>query len=124
MARALHLDAGYTAGLLSGALTESPAIGTATEAIARLPLPEDQRALLTSHVAAADAVCYLFGVVMVILFLSEIAPRLLRIDLREEAKALERRYGIEPARPNLFFSLAPDRVAGLSASLPKPRPSA
>lgn len=102
VAKVLQLDAGYAAGLLSGALTESPAIGTATEAIAALPLPEDQRAVLTSHVAVADAVCYLFGVVIVIVFLSEIAPRLLRIDLREEALALERRYGIEQARPNLF----------------------
>ncbi|MFG1245179.1 aspartate:alanine exchanger family transporter [Xanthobacter flavus] len=102
IAKILDLDAGYAAGLLSGALTESPAIGTATEAISRLPLPEDQRALLTSHVAVADAVCYLFGVVFVVLFLSEIAPRLVKIDLREEAQALERSFGIESTRPNLF----------------------
>jgi len=34
------------AGLLSGALTQSPAIGTASEAINSLPLPQDQRTLL------------------------------------------------------------------------------
>jgi putative transport protein len=38
-------------GLLSGALTESPAIGTATEAIETLPLPEAERARLVSHIA-------------------------------------------------------------------------
>src|SRR3954466_15381599 len=40
MSKLLGLDPGYAAGLLSGALTESPAIGTATEAISQLPLPE------------------------------------------------------------------------------------
>ena len=33
MARLLKLDVGFSAGMLSGALTESPAIGTASEAI-------------------------------------------------------------------------------------------
>jgi putative transport protein len=36
VAKFLHLDPGYSAGLLSGALTESPTIGTASEAIRAL----------------------------------------------------------------------------------------
>jgi putative transport protein len=61
VARFLELDPGFAAGLLSGALTESPAMGTATEAINALPLPAADRTIMISHVAVADAVCYLFG---------------------------------------------------------------
>jgi putative transport protein len=43
MARVMRLDPGFAAGLLSGALTQSAAIGTATEAIMALPLPLTER---------------------------------------------------------------------------------
>ena len=77
VARFLGLDAGFAAGMLSGALKKSPAIGTASEAISALPLPEAERTRLISHIAVADAVCYLFGTFGLIVFLSDIAPRLL-----------------------------------------------
>jgi AspT/YidE/YbjL antiporter-like protein len=64
MARILGLDAGFAAGLLSGALTQSAAMGTATEAIGSLPLDEAAKAALVSHVAIADALCYVFGAAM------------------------------------------------------------
>ncbi len=94
VARTLGLDPGFAAGLTSGALTESPAMGTATEAINLLPLPEPERALLVAHVAVADAVCYVFGAVGVILFCSVVAPKLLGIDLKAEALKLEQQLGI------------------------------
>ena len=102
VAKFIGLDPGFAAGLLSGALTESPAMGTATEAINALPLPAADRTILVSHVAVADAVCYLFGAFFVILFCSQIGPKLLRIDLREEALQLERAYGIERGKAGLF----------------------
>ncbi|PSH61573.1 aspartate-alanine antiporter [Phyllobacterium sophorae] len=95
IAKALELDAGFAAGLVSGALTESPAMGTATEAINALPLLEDERARLVAHVAVADAVCYVFGAVGVILFCSLVAPKLLGIDLAAEALKLEQELGIK-----------------------------
>src|SRR3954452_9546739 len=102
VAKVLGLDPGYAGGLLSGALTESPAIGTATEAISHLPLPEEQRQLYASHVAVADAVCYLFGVIIVILFLSDVATPLMKVDLRAEAGELERKSCIQRSKANLF----------------------
>ena len=99
VARFLNLDPGFAAGLLSGGLTESPAIGTASEAINALPLPEAERSRLISHIAVADAVCYVFGTVGVILFCSSWAPRLLGIDLRAEAVKLEAELGITKSRP-------------------------
>jgi putative transport protein len=41
----------------------------------------------------ADAVCYIFGYASVIVFLSMIAPALLKIDLRTEALKLEQSLG-------------------------------
>ena len=77
-------------------------MGTATDAINSLPLPEAQRALYVAHVAVADAVCYLFGTVFVILFCSQLGPKLLRMDLKQEALDLERQYGIERTKPGSF----------------------
>jgi putative transport protein len=100
--RVLKLDPGFAAGLLSGALTQSAAMGTATDAINGLTnVPEAQRALFVSHIAVADAVCYIFGYAGVITFLTVVAPALLRIDLREEALKLEQSLGMTRSRPGL-----------------------
>lgn len=107
VAKYLNLDVGLAAGMLSGALTESPAIGTATEAIHSLPLPEAERAKLVSHVAVADALCYLFGAFGVIIFVSEIAPRLLGIDLKAAAAKLEEELGIDRSRPGIVSAWRP-----------------
>ncbi len=121
VSRMLDLDPGFAAGLVSGALTESPAMGTATEAINALPLPEAERARLVAHVGVADAVCYLFGALGVIIFCSVIGPRLLGVDLKAEALALERELGIERSSPGVAsvwrrfevraYRLAPDAPA-------------
>ena len=101
VAKVLGLDPGFAAGLMSGALTQSAAMGTATDAINALPLPEADRALLVAHIAVADAVCYIFGYAGVILFCTVIAPALLKIDLRTEALKLEQALGMKRAKPGL-----------------------
>ena len=101
VARTLRLDPGFAAGLLSGALSQSAAMGTATDAVNGLAISEEQRALFVSHIAVADAVCYIFGYAGVILFVTQIAPALLKIDLRTEALKLEQALGMTRARPGL-----------------------
>jgi putative transport protein len=101
VARVLRLDPGFAAGLLSGALSQSAAMGTATDAVNGLAISEEQRALFVSHIAVADAVCYIFGYAGVILFVTQIAPALLKIDLRTEALKLEQALGMTRARPGL-----------------------
>jgi putative transport protein len=110
VASVLGLDAGFAAGLVSGALTESPAMGTATEAINALPLPEAERARLIAHIAVADAVCYLFGAVGVILFCTTVAPKLIGIDLREESLKLERELGIARGKPGVVSGWRPFEI--------------
>src|SRR6201986_3991353 len=117
--RVLGLDPGFAAGLLSGALSQSAAMGTATDAVNGLAVSEAQRALFVSHIAVADAVCYIYGYAGVILFVTQIAPALLKIDLRTEALKLEQALGMTRTRPGLAsawrkFELRAYRLDGQS----------
>jgi len=103
VAMLLRLDPGYAAGLLSGGLTESPAIGTASEAIKVLPLSNEQKDLFVAHVAVADAICYIFGTLGIIWACSSLGPKLLRIDLRRESKNLEESMGIVHEKRGVQF---------------------
>jgi putative transport protein len=107
VAYALKLDPGLAAGMMSGALTESPAMGTASEAIQRLPIDETLKARYLAHVGVADALCYVAGALGVILTCNVIGPRLLRARLVEEALALERQYGIERVRTGIASAWQP-----------------
>jgi putative transport protein len=99
--RVLQLDPGLAAGLMSGALSQSAAMGTATDAINGLAISEQQRALFVSHVAVADAVCYIFGYAGVITFCTAIVPALLKIELKAESLKLEQALGVTRAKPGL-----------------------
>lgn len=107
VARVLQLDPGLAAGMMSGALTESPAMGTATEAIQRLPIDEALKQRYMAHVGVADALCYVGGALGVILTCTVIGPRLLGVRLPEQALALERRYGIERTRVGVASAWKP-----------------
>jgi len=48
-----HFDAGTSAGLFAGSATESAVVGTASEAIARLNLPEAEISQLQANIATA-----------------------------------------------------------------------
>lgn len=106
----LQLDPGLAAGLVSGSLTESPAMGTAIEAIHALPLDEATRRTLEAHVGVADALCYVFGALGVILVCTEFGPRLLKVDLKKEALALEEQYGIKRERGGIRSAWKPFEV--------------
>ncbi|MFN7751741.1 MAG: aspartate-alanine antiporter [Pseudomonadota bacterium] len=93
MARLLDLELGYAAGMMSGGLTESPVIGTASEAIRALPLPPEEKSRLIAQIPVADALTYLFGTVGVILFCGYIGPWLLRVDLKADGRRLEAAMG-------------------------------
>ncbi|APV51264.1 aspartate-alanine antiporter [Betaproteobacteria bacterium GR16-43] len=93
MAKLLNLEMGYAAGMMSGGLTESPVIGTASEAIRALPISDDEKSRLVSQIPIADALTYIFGTFGVIFFCSYIGPWLLRIDLKAEALKVEEELG-------------------------------
>ncbi|MBO4637547.1 MAG: permease [Clostridiales bacterium] len=66
-------------GLMSGALTSTPAFSAAKEALADSPV--------LSEVAVGHAVAYPFGVIGVVLFV-QIIPRVLKVDMAAERKLL------------------------------------
>lgn len=89
LAKAFDLDVGTASGILAGAATESAVVGTATEAIAKLDgLSPSQITQYQAHVATAYTVCYLFGLITIVLFTSQIMPMLLRINLADASREL------------------------------------
>jgi putative transport protein len=92
-AKVMGYDSGTAAGLMAGAFTESTVIGTAGNTIARLDLPEAEKTRLVNNIPVAYAVSYLVGTGFVVWFLSSLAPRLLRFDLRAESRKLEEQEG-------------------------------
>src|SRR3954468_15129534 len=86
----LGYDKGLAAGLMSGAVTESATIGSASDAINRLNIPDATKAAAVSHLAVGYSVTYLFGSAGVTWFLSQMAPKILRTDLRAACAQKER----------------------------------
>ena len=86
---AFGFDEGIAVGLLSGAMTQSAALGTGLSAIAELPMDETTKAALMANAPMADAITYGFGDLGLILFLTWLGPKLMRADLKREARELE-----------------------------------
>jgi putative transport protein len=82
-------DSGTAAGLMAGAFTESTIIGTAGDAIGRLPVSAEEKTRLLNNIPVSYAVSYLVSTGFVVWFLSHLAPRLLGFDLASEGRALE-----------------------------------
>jgi putative transport protein len=87
-AKLLNYDTGTAAGLMAGAFTESTVIGTASDTIDRLDLPEAEKTRLKNNIPVAYAVSYLVGTGFVVWFLSVVGPRLLRVDMKAESRKL------------------------------------
>lgn len=88
---AFGFDEGLAVGLLSGGMTQSAALGTGLSAIAELPIATESKATLIANAPLADAITYGFGDLGLILFLTWLGPKIMRADLRSEAKELERK---------------------------------
>src|SRR2546423_4967401 len=88
-AKLLHYDMGTAAGLLAGAFTESTVIGTAGDAIGRLSVSAADKTSLTNNIPVAYAVTYLVGTGFIVWFLPNVGPKLMRVNLKEEARKLQ-----------------------------------
>ncbi len=88
-AKLLGYDVGTTAGMLAGAFTESTVIGTAGDAINRLSISAQEKNILINNIPVAYAVTYLVGTALIVWFIPNIGPKLMRINLKEEAKKLQ-----------------------------------
>jgi len=104
LAKIVGLDPGTAAGLVGGALTESATLGAATEAISKLDIGPEQAHELVNNATIAFAVTYFLGVLAVVFFLSQIAPKILRVDLPAECKKLEEEMGSKEESPDTYMA--------------------
>lgn len=86
--KVFHVDAGEGAGIIAGSLTQSAVIGTSASAINGLNATAATKAAMESKVAIAYAITYVFGTVGILIFLKNIAPMLLGVNLKEETKRM------------------------------------
>lgn len=86
---ALHLGPGTAAGLAAGSLTQSSMMGTASGALSQMGLADAALAQQQANIAAGYAVTYILGYIMVLLFVPLVAPRLMGVNLKDEAAKLE-----------------------------------
>src|ERR1700704_5548115 len=109
-AKLLGYDMGTAAGLLAGAFTESTVIGTAGDAIGRLTLSAADKTSLTNNIPVAYAVTYLVGTGFIVWFLPNVGPKLMRVNLKEEARKLQEKISGsgtgEPEAASAYQSLA------------------
>jgi putative transport protein len=85
----LHLDPGTAAGIGAGSLTQTSMMGTASGALEQLGLSADALKEQNAHITAGYAVTYILGYILVLLFVPFVAPRLMGVNLKEEAAKLE-----------------------------------
>jgi putative transport protein len=92
----LNLDSSLAAGLMAGALTSTPTLAAAQDAVtngmAGIAPHAMQKAI--QEIGAAYAITYLFGLVGLIVFV-RFLPHLARVDLKAESRELATQRGIK-----------------------------
>lgn len=87
-------DAGTGAGLFSGALTASAALGVAGNLVSSLPVTLAEKQTLHTNMTSAFAASYFIGVLFTTWFLSRMGPVIMRSKLPADCKALEEQMGV------------------------------
>ena len=99
LTRVFGFQQGYGPGLLAGALTSTPTLVAAKDALAQgITISEGltQQDVL-ANLSASYAITYVFGMAGLIIFISLI-PKMFRIDLQEEAQLLAEAAWIRSSR--------------------------
>jgi len=111
------LDPDTASGLAAGALTQSSVIGTVSGALAQLGLPKNVLDQQEANIAAGYAVTYVLGYILTLLFVPFVAPKLMRIDLKQEAAKVEAELsgGTPPKTENLAYRKFQARAYRVSA---------
>lgn len=121
-AKYLHLDKGMAAGLAAGGLTQSAIIGTAGDALTKLDgvTAEDVKKL-QSNVAIGYAITYIFGTAGIVLFCKALGPKLLRVNLKEEARKLDAKLsgGRAALGASQFFAYTPRGIRAYRVERPE-----
>jgi len=117
---AFDFNEGLAVGLLSGGMTQSAALGTGLSAIAELPIPDGAKTKLIADAPLADAITYGFGDLGLILFISWLGPKIMRADLKSDAKALEQQLAGNKSSGQVFsaaqYSVRAYRIESAAAA--------
>jgi putative transport protein len=100
LSKLMGFEYGLGAGLLAGALTSTPTLAGAQDAISSglAAVPDGMTAKqVMNNIGAGYAITYIFGTVGLILFVRYF-PKILKIDLSAEARALEQKRGLTTRR--------------------------
>lgn len=96
-----NIDNGYAAGLFAGALTSTPTLVGAQNAVQSglliLP-PNVSQELIMQHISIGYALTYIFGVAG-LMALVKLLPVILKVDLAQEAARLAEQRGYDNYRP-------------------------
>lgn len=95
IARYMPYDMGTAAGLLAGGFSESTVIGTAASAIQGLSISDAEKTLLINRIPIAYAATYLIGTTASVWLMSAGIPKLFGIQLKEEARRLQEKMGMQ-----------------------------
>lgn len=113
VAKAFGYDVGQAAGLLAGSQTVSALLGTATDAINKLAISDDEKRRLLDTMTVAYAVTYIFGTAGTAWILSALGPRLVGGNVTAACKEYEARMtGLRADDPEM---IAAHRQVALSA---------
>lgn len=80
-----HIGPGIAAGIIAGGLTQSAVIGSSLETISKLQISDHLKTLYSNQIPIVYALTYVFGTIGVLIFLRDIMPKLMHIDLKKQA---------------------------------------
>ncbi|MCC4327441.1 YidE/YbjL duplication [Limosilactobacillus reuteri] len=97
---AFKIGPGIAAGIISGALTQSATVASSLQTIGSLPVSQSVRATYEAQLPVAYALTYVFGTLGVIIFLRDLAPKILGISIAEQGPKMAEHYHFHAKNPN------------------------
>lgn len=97
---AFKIGPGIAAGVISGALTQSATVASSLQTIGSLPVSKSVRATYEAQLPVAYALTYVFGTLGVIIFLRDLAPKILGISIAEQGPKMAEHYHFHAKNPN------------------------
>lgn len=97
---ACHIGPGIAAGVISGSLTQSATVASSLQTIGSLPVSHAVKATYEAQLPVAYALTYVFGTLGVIIFLRDLAPKMMGISIEKQGPAMARKYHFHAKNPN------------------------
>ncbi|MBD7895090.1 YidE/YbjL duplication [Limosilactobacillus sp. Sa3CUN2] len=97
---AFHIGPGVASGIIAGSLTQSSTVASSLRTIGSLPVSSAVRSTYEAQLPVAYALTYVFGTLGVIIFLRDVAPKLLGIKVSKRGPLMARKYHFHAKNPN------------------------